>query len=132
MRGGPGAGRHRAEGVPVGVRREQVSVLAFGISQGFTFTKTTLMASFSLHDRVFDKVQAPHLSPQGLPVHRYISQWGLLITCDVPDTVLSSGVDTAHGAYSRVWEESPSIYLSTAKANFRELWVCHGPRQGWG
>lgn len=86
-----------------------VSVLVFGITQAFTFTKTTLMASFSLHDRVFDKVQAPHLPPQGLHVHRYISQWGLLITCDVPDTVLSSGVDTAHGAYSRVWEESPSI-----------------------
>lgn len=34
-----------------------VSVLAFSITKGFTFTKTTLMASSSLHDRVFDKVR---------------------------------------------------------------------------
>lgn len=34
-----------------------VSVLVFGITKGITFTKTTLMASSSLHDRVFDKVQ---------------------------------------------------------------------------
>lgn len=33
-----------------------VSVLMFSIIKGFTFTKTTLMASCSLHDRVFDKV----------------------------------------------------------------------------
>ena len=86
-----------------------VSVLVFGITRGFTFTRTTLTASFSLHDRVFDKVQAPHPPPQGLRAHRYVSQWGLWITCHVPDTVLSSGGDAAHGAYSRVWEESPSI-----------------------
>lgn len=54
-----------------------VSVLVFGITQGFTFTKTTLMASFSLHDRAFDKVQAPRLPPQGLPVHRYTSVSGV-------------------------------------------------------
>lgn len=34
-----------------------VSVLVFGITKGLTFTKTTLMASSSLHDRVFDKVR---------------------------------------------------------------------------
>lgn len=33
-----------------------VSVLAFGIIKGFTFTNTTLMASSSLHNRVFNKV----------------------------------------------------------------------------
>ncbi|EHB16370.1 Multidrug resistance-associated protein 9 [Heterocephalus glaber] len=33
-----------------------VSMLAFGIIKGFIFTKTTLMASSSLHDRVFDKI----------------------------------------------------------------------------
>lgn len=42
------------------------SVLFFGIAKGFTFTKTTLMASSSLHDRVFDKVPPP--GPQGTPV----------------------------------------------------------------
>ncbi|KAM5207793.1 LOW QUALITY PROTEIN: ATP-binding cassette sub-family C member 12 [Hipposideros larvatus] len=37
-----------------------VSVLVFGITKGFTFTKTTLMASSWLHDRVFDKIlQSP-------------------------------------------------------------------------
>ncbi|KFO26670.1 Multidrug resistance-associated protein 9 [Fukomys damarensis] len=47
-----------------------VSMLAFGIIKGFIFTKTTLMASSSLHDRVFDKepfrstdVQAERASP---------------------------------------------------------------------
>nr|KAF6405968.1 ATP binding cassette subfamily C member 12 [Molossus molossus] len=33
-----------------------VSVLAFAITKGFVFTKTTLMASSSLHDQVFDKI----------------------------------------------------------------------------
>ena len=33
-----------------------VSVLMFSIIKGFTLTKTTLMASCSLHDQVFDKV----------------------------------------------------------------------------
>ncbi|KAJ8782567.1 hypothetical protein J1605_000546 [Eschrichtius robustus] len=33
-----------------------VSVLVFGITRGFTFTRTTPTASFSLHDRVFDKI----------------------------------------------------------------------------
>lgn len=33
-----------------------VSVLMFGIIKGFTFTNTTLMASSSLHNRVFNKV----------------------------------------------------------------------------
>ena len=46
-----------------------VSILVFGITKGFMFTKTTLMASSSLHDRVFDKVQSPCPSP--------MSQWGL-------------------------------------------------------
>ncbi|XP_062967661.1 ATP-binding cassette sub-family C member 12 isoform X2 [Cynocephalus volans] len=32
------------------------SVLVFGIIKGVTFTKTTLMASSSLHDRLFDKI----------------------------------------------------------------------------
>lgn len=35
-----------------------VSVLTFGIIKGFTFTNTTLMASSSLHNRVFNKVVA--------------------------------------------------------------------------
>ncbi|XP_031196561.1 multidrug resistance-associated protein 9 isoform X2 [Mastomys coucha] len=33
-----------------------VSVLTFGIIKGFTFTNTTLMASSSLHNRVFNKI----------------------------------------------------------------------------
>uniref|UniRef100_A0A452FQI7 ATP binding cassette subfamily C member 12 n=1 Tax=Capra hircus TaxID=9925 RepID=A0A452FQI7_CAPHI len=33
-----------------------VSILVFGITKGFIFTKTTLMASSSLHDQVFDKI----------------------------------------------------------------------------
>ncbi|XP_016069254.1 PREDICTED: multidrug resistance-associated protein 9 [Miniopterus natalensis] len=33
-----------------------VSVLVFGITKGFAFTKATLMASSSLHDRLFDKI----------------------------------------------------------------------------
>lgn len=36
-----------------------VSVLTFSVIKGFTFTKTTLMASSSLHDLVFDKVLLP-------------------------------------------------------------------------
>lgn len=36
-----------------------VFVLMFGILKGLTFTKTTLMASSSLHDQVFDKVRLP-------------------------------------------------------------------------
>ncbi|KAI5935344.1 Multidrug resistance-associated protein 9 [Manis javanica] len=32
-----------------------VSVLVFGVTKDFTFTKTTSMASFSLHEGVFDK-----------------------------------------------------------------------------
>lgn len=32
------------------------SVVVFGTIKGFTFTKTALMASSSLHDKVFDKV----------------------------------------------------------------------------
>ncbi|XP_054566312.1 ATP-binding cassette sub-family C member 12 isoform X2 [Eptesicus fuscus] len=39
-----------------------VSVLAFGITKGFTFTKTTLMASSLLHDRVFDKISQSPMS----------------------------------------------------------------------
>lgn len=44
-----------------------VSVLVFGVTKDFTFTKTTSMASFSLHEGVFDKVQPP-----GLHVHLVI------------------------------------------------------------
>lgn len=36
-----------------------VSMLAFAVTKGFIFTKTTLMASSWLYDRVFDKVQFP-------------------------------------------------------------------------
>lgn len=43
-----------------------VSVLAFGITKGFTFTKTTLMASSSLHDRMFDKVRLGPLRNRGV------------------------------------------------------------------
>ncbi|XP_070253924.1 ATP-binding cassette sub-family C member 12 isoform X5 [Myotis yumanensis] len=38
------------------------SVLAFGITKGFTFTKTTLMASSALHDRMFDKISQSPMS----------------------------------------------------------------------
>ena len=76
-----------------------VSILVFGITKGFTFTKTTLMASSALHDRVFDKVQSPCPSPWGAAC---ISQSGGFtpIPCDAPDAVLGSGADTvAHRAY---------------------------------
>ncbi|XP_036296981.1 ATP-binding cassette sub-family C member 12 [Pipistrellus kuhlii] len=39
-----------------------VSVLAFGIIKGFAFTKTTLMASSLLLDRVFDKISQSPMS----------------------------------------------------------------------
>uniref|UniRef100_A0A8C6AEZ6 ATP binding cassette subfamily C member 12 n=1 Tax=Monodon monoceros TaxID=40151 RepID=A0A8C6AEZ6_MONMO len=53
-----------------------VSVLVFGITQGFTFTKTTLMESFSLHDRVFDKILESPMSlfdrtPSGRLMNRF-------------------------------------------------------------
>ncbi|XP_057566818.1 ATP-binding cassette sub-family C member 12-like [Hippopotamus amphibius kiboko] len=53
-----------------------VSVLAFGITKGFTFTKTTLMASSSLHDRVFDKILESPMSffdttPTGRLMNRF-------------------------------------------------------------
>lgn len=48
-----------------------VSILVFGITKGFMFTKTTLMASSSLHDRVFDKVQSPCPLALGLHAYRY-------------------------------------------------------------
>lgn len=36
-----------------------VSMLVLSVIKAFTFTKTTLMASSSLHDHVFDKVLLP-------------------------------------------------------------------------
>ena len=65
-----------------------VSILVFGITKGFMFTKTTLMASSSLHDQVFDKVQSPCPSPWGrmhIPVQQSVGF--IRITCDAPDTV---------------------------------------------
>lgn len=48
-----------------------VSVLTFGIIKGFTFTNTTLMASSSLHNRVFNKVAAQRAEgPPDCSVHR--------------------------------------------------------------
>uniref|UniRef100_A0A667HYB0 ATP-binding cassette sub-family C member 12 n=1 Tax=Lynx canadensis TaxID=61383 RepID=A0A667HYB0_LYNCA len=53
-----------------------VSVLMFSIIKGFTFTKTTLMASCSLHDRVFDKILRSPMSffdttPTGRLMNRF-------------------------------------------------------------
>ncbi|XP_006903270.1 PREDICTED: multidrug resistance-associated protein 9-like, partial [Elephantulus edwardii] len=53
-----------------------VSVLVFGIVKGFTFTKTTLMASSSLHDQVFDKILKSPMSffdttPTGRLMNRF-------------------------------------------------------------
>ncbi|XP_051689838.2 ATP-binding cassette sub-family C member 12 isoform X2 [Oryctolagus cuniculus] len=52
------------------------AVLSFGIAKGFTFTKTTLMASSSLHDRVFDKILKSPMSffdttPTGRLMNRF-------------------------------------------------------------
>ncbi|XP_021572997.1 multidrug resistance-associated protein 9 [Carlito syrichta] len=53
-----------------------LSVLVFGITKGFTFTKTTLMASSSLHDRVFYKILKSPMSffdttPTGRLMNRF-------------------------------------------------------------
>ncbi|XP_049479259.1 ATP-binding cassette sub-family C member 12 isoform X1 [Panthera uncia] len=53
-----------------------VSVLMFSIIKGFTFTKTTLMASCSLHDQVFDKILKSPMSffdttPTGRLMNRF-------------------------------------------------------------
>ncbi|KAG8510013.1 Multidrug resistance-associated protein 9 [Galemys pyrenaicus] len=53
-----------------------VSVLVFGVAKGFTFTKTTLMASSSLHDQVFDKILKSPMSffdttPTGRLMNRF-------------------------------------------------------------
>ncbi|XP_077649272.1 ATP-binding cassette sub-family C member 12 isoform X4 [Urocitellus parryii] len=53
-----------------------VSVLMFGIIKGLTFTKTTLMASSSLHDQVFDKILKSPMSffdttPTGRLMNRF-------------------------------------------------------------
>uniref|UniRef100_G3UKQ2 ATP binding cassette subfamily C member 12 n=1 Tax=Loxodonta africana TaxID=9785 RepID=G3UKQ2_LOXAF len=53
-----------------------VSVLVFGVTKGFTFTKTTLMASSSLHDQVFDKILKSPMSffdttPTGRLMNRF-------------------------------------------------------------
>nr|XP_045748082.1 ATP-binding cassette sub-family C member 12 [Mirounga angustirostris] len=53
-----------------------VSVLTFSVIKGFTFTKTTLMASSSLHDRVFDKILKSPMSffdttPTGRLMNRF-------------------------------------------------------------
>ncbi|XP_054426212.1 ATP-binding cassette sub-family C member 12-like [Pteronotus mesoamericanus] len=53
-----------------------VSVLLFGIAKGFTFTKTTLMASSSLHDHTFDKiVQSPMRFFDVTPSGRLMNQF---------------------------------------------------------
>ncbi|XP_072823401.1 ATP-binding cassette sub-family C member 12 isoform X1 [Vicugna pacos] len=53
-----------------------VSMLLFGVTKGFAFTKTTLTASSSLHDRVFDKVLESPMSffdrtPTGRLMNRF-------------------------------------------------------------
>ncbi|GAB1293435.1 ATP-binding cassette sub-family C member 12 [Apodemus speciosus] len=53
-----------------------VSVLTFGIIKGFTFTNTTLMASSSLHNRVFSKIVRSPMSffdttPTGRLMNRF-------------------------------------------------------------
>ncbi|XP_055476933.1 ATP-binding cassette sub-family C member 12 [Psammomys obesus] len=53
-----------------------VSVLAFGIIKGFTFTNTTLRASSSLHNRVFNKIVRSPMSffdttPTGRLMNRF-------------------------------------------------------------
>lgn len=107
-----------------------VSILVFGITKGFMFTKTTLMASSSLHDRVFDKVQSPCPSPWGL--HTY------------PGTSVS-GVYTDHLRCARrcagLWGRhscSLSLPLSLPYLIINhkgKLWGAAGvswARRGWG
>uniref|UniRef100_A0A8C0N4Q8 ATP binding cassette subfamily C member 12 n=1 Tax=Canis lupus familiaris TaxID=9615 RepID=A0A8C0N4Q8_CANLF len=53
-----------------------LSVLTFSVIKGFTFTKTTLMASCSLHDHVFDKILRSPMSffdrmPTGRLMNRF-------------------------------------------------------------
>ncbi|XP_058296936.1 LOW QUALITY PROTEIN: ATP-binding cassette sub-family C member 12 [Hylobates moloch] len=53
-----------------------VFVLVFGVTKGFVFTKTTLMASSSLHDTVFDKILKSPMSffdttPTGRLMNRF-------------------------------------------------------------
>ncbi|XP_068849116.1 ATP-binding cassette sub-family C member 12-like [Capricornis sumatraensis] len=53
-----------------------VSILVLGITKGFMFTKTTLMASSCLHDRVFDKILESPMSffdrtPTGRLMNRF-------------------------------------------------------------
>nr|AAO74587.1 ATP-binding cassette protein C12 variant A [Rattus norvegicus] len=53
-----------------------MSVLTFGIIKGFTFTNTTLMASSSLHNRVFNKIVSSPMSffdttPTGRLMNRF-------------------------------------------------------------
>lgn len=65
------------------------SVLMFGIIKGFTFTNTTLMASSSLHNRVFNKVVAQRVvGPPDCSVHRAKQA---LILCQTLVQTLGSG-----------------------------------------
>ncbi|XP_004629247.1 multidrug resistance-associated protein 9 isoform X1 [Octodon degus] len=66
-------GQHMYQWVYVG---SMVSMLVFGIIKGFIFTKTTLMASSLLHDRVFDKILKSPMSffdttPTGRLMNRF-------------------------------------------------------------
>lgn len=82
-----------------------VSMLVFGILKGFTFTKTTLMASSSLHDQVFDKVLPGSGARDGL-----VGPQDSPNTRSAPDAELGSG--DGHGSRGTprcVWEESPNI-----------------------
>lgn len=92
-----------------------VSVLVFAITKGLTFTKTTLMASSSLHNQVLHKVQppsppSPHPSPPpppGLPTHPIPQP--LAFTEHPQCARHRAGLwsrHAAHGAYSRIGEES--------------------------
>ncbi|XP_066206267.1 ATP-binding cassette sub-family C member 12-like [Saccopteryx leptura] len=66
-------GQHAYQWVYLG---SMVSVLVFSVTKGFTFTKTTLMASSSLHDRVFDKVlQSPMSFFDVTPSGRLMNQF---------------------------------------------------------
>ncbi|KAF5919732.1 hypothetical protein HPG69_000333 [Diceros bicornis minor] len=67
------AGQHMYQWVYVG---SMVSMLAFGITKGFAFTKTTLMASSLLHDQALDKILKSPMSffdttPTGRLMNRF-------------------------------------------------------------
>ena len=73
-----------------------VSVLTFSVIKGFTFTKTTLMASSSLHDHVFDKVLLPGAACNSSHLANSISRAPMIHQA----LCWALGIDNAQGAYS--------------------------------